>query len=433
MRRLLKWLTPGIGIKRWLLMLLTSIIIMDLGTAAVLFKLVDTVRLEVFVVELDWVSSAALILLGLAGVSLALIKLARNLLAPYRRLNQDNVIDAVMEHSRRNKGIKFVAIGGGTGLPSALRGMKAYTSNITAIVTVADDGGSSGRLRRDMGVAPPGDLRNNIAALADADSLLTQLFQYRFQSGDLQGHAFGNLFIAALANIVAEKRGGQNSLAEALVEIERILNIRGRVLPATLEDVTLTAQIRLADSGRSIKVRGEAQIEQVQGMLETIELNPANALAYPESVQAIQEADIIVLGPGSLYTSILPNLLVKEIASALRAASGYKIYICNIATQPVETEGYTVAEHVMALERHIGRGVFQLVLANNAYPEQNAGENTRYVLPAPDNHEILQRYEVRYTDLTDAARPWRHDPNKLAAAILGQIEQKPAGIFPVMA
>jgi uncharacterized cofD-like protein len=426
LQRLIKWLTPGIGIKRWLFMVLISIVIIDLGTAAILLKLVDAAQLEAFVLRLDWVSSAGFIGLGFAGVSLALVKLTRNLLAPYRRLRQDDVIDAVMEHkehNRRTKGIKFVAIGGGTGLPAALRGMKDFTSNITAIVTVADDGGSSGRLRRDMGVAPPGDLRNNIAALADADSLLTQLFQYRFQSGDLQGHAFGNLFIAALANIVAEKTGGQNSLAEALIEVERILNIRGRVLPATLQDVTLTAQIRLNESGRSIKVRGESQIEDVEGMVETIELNPAEAVAYPESVKAIQEADMIVLGPGSLYTSILPNLLVKEIASALRAASGYKIYICNIATQPVETEGYTVAEHVMALERHIGRGVFQLVLANNAYPKQNAGENTRYVLPVPENHEILQRYEVRYVDLTDESRPWRHDPNKLAAAILGQTEQ----------
>jgi uncharacterized cofD-like protein len=155
----------------------------------------------------------------------------------------------MMEHTRRRKGVKFVAIGGGTGLPASLRGMKQHTSNITAVVTVADDGGSSGRLRREMGVAPPGDLRNNIAALADDDQLMTRLFQYRFKSGDLQGHAFGNLFIAALANIVAEESGQPNSLAEALTEVERVLNIRGRVLPATLDDVTLTAQVKMASGG----------------------------------------------------------------------------------------------------------------------------------------------------------------------------------------
>src|SRR5690606_31210776 len=183
-------------------------------------------------------------------------------------------------------------------LPASLRGMKQFTSNITAVVTVADDGGSSGRLRRDLGVLPPGDLRNNIAALADEESLLTQLFQYRFKEGDLEGHSFGNLFIAALANIVAEQRGnGHNSLAEALVEVERVLNIQGRVLPSTLDDVILTASLRLANSTRTIKVRGESQIGEVEGSLDTIELLPEDALAYPPSVQAILEAELIVIGP----------------------------------------------------------------------------------------------------------------------------------------
>jgi uncharacterized cofD-like protein len=271
---------------------------------------------------------------------------------------------------------------------------------------------------------PPGDLRNNIAALSDEGSILTRLFQYRFKGGDLEGHSFGNLFIAALANIVAEERGnGHNSLAEALTEVERVLNIQGRVLPSTLDDVGLTAAVRLANSSRVIKVRGESQIEELDGSLETIALEPENAAAYPPSVQAILEAEVIVIGPGSLYTSILPNLMVKGIADALRAANAFKIYVCNVATQPVETAGYTVAEHVMALEQHIGRGVFQAVIANNVYPEENAGENTLYVRPAPEHHEILQRYEFYYTDLTDKARPWRHDTHKLAAAIL-QLTQK---------
>ncbi|MEL7436842.1 MAG: gluconeogenesis factor YvcK family protein, partial [Chloroflexota bacterium] len=324
-----------------------------------------------------FIPAFALVLLGLGSFGYGIRQIIRALLAPYRLRQQGDVIEHVMDFNRRKRGFKFVALGGGTGLPASLRGMKKHTSNITAVVTVADDGGSSGRLRRDLGVLPPGDIRNNIAALADEDSLLTQLFQYRFQDGDLKGHSFGNLFIASLSNIVQTQRGnGHSSLAEALVEVERVLNIQGRVLPSTLNDVTLLGTLNLHGSSRKLKVRGESKLEDVNGVLASIAIEPANALAYPPSVQAILDADVIVIGPGSLYTSILPNLMVKGIADALRATDALIIYVCNVATQPVETEGYTVAEHVMALEKHIGRGVFQAVIANDYYPSENAGENT---------------------------------------------------------
>jgi len=350
------------------------------------------------------------------------LNLSRTLIAPYRRLQSHDVVDVMVNEMRRQRGVKFVAIGGGTGLPDALRGMKHHTGNITAVVTVADDGGSSGRLRREMGIAPPGDLRNNIAALADDDNLMTRLFQYRFKTGELEGHAFGNLFIAALANIVGGDNPERSNLATALTEVERILNIRGRVLPATLDDIAIISQMRLA-SGQMIKVHGESKVEEVDGQVERIEINPPNVAAYPESVKAIEEADIIVLGPGSLYTSILPNLMVKGIAEALRATRAYKIYICNVATQPAETTGYSVADHVLALERHIGRGVFQMVLANNCFPPKHADDVTLYVEAAPEKHEILQRYQVRYADLVDTQRPWRHDPYKLANAIQELVKQ----------
>jgi uncharacterized cofD-like protein len=313
----------------------------------------------------------------------------------------------LMREARLSGGVKVVAIGGGTGLPSALRALKQQTSNITAVVTVADDGGSSGRLRRDMKVLPPGDLRNNIAALADDESLMTKLMQYRFDSGELSGHAFGNLFISALSGVA----GG---LTEALGEIERVLNVRGRVLPATLDDVTLVAEMRV--NGRHLRVEGESKIPEVGGTIEHVTLVPEPA-AHPESVRAIMDAQLVVIGPGSLYTSILPSMMVGGIADALRATKAYKIYICNVATQPGETEGYSAADHVLALEQHIGRGVFQAVLVNTHYPEKNAGPNTRYVAPPPAHHEIYQRYEVREADLTDDARPWRHDGEKLAKAI----------------
>jgi uncharacterized cofD-like protein len=291
-----------------------------------------------------------------------------------------------------------------------LRGLKPYTGNITAVVTVADDGGSSGRLRRDLGVLPPGDLRNNIAALADDENLMTRLFQYRFDTGDLGGHAFGNLFITALSGVTG-------SLEQALVETERVLNIQGRVLPATLQDVNLSARIRLPN-GRVVRVEGESRISETGGQIEQIELIPISVEAYTQSVQAILDADLIIIGPGSLFTSIIPNLLVRGVGEALRASRAYKIYVCNVATQPGETEGFTVAEHVLALEDHIGRGLFQVVLANDAYPTHNAGVNTHYVPQVPPYHEIRQRYDVRTADLTDPERPWRHDARKLAEAIL---------------
>lgn len=416
---LLRWLLPNIGIKRWVVMSILGIILISAGLALALIQLFGIGDGTLPEIAQNSLFIAGITGLGIIGIAYGMNRIINNLLAPYRRQQEGNVIDLMMDFNRRKKGFKFVAIGGGTGLPASLRGMKQYTNNITAVVTVGDDGGSSGRLRRDLGVLPPGDIRNNIAALADENSLLTQLFQYRFAGGDLKGHSFGNLFIAALANIVAEQRGnGHNSLAEALIEVERVLNIRGRVIPSTLDEVVLTATVKLNDSSRSIKVRGESQIGEVDGTIETMEVEPDDASAYEASVQAILDANIVVIGPGSLYTSILPNLMIKGIADALRATDAFIIYVCNVAMQPVETDNYTVADHVMALEKHIGRGVFQAVIANNIYPRQNAGQNTRYVLAAPAHHEILQRYDVYETDLTDFERPWRHDTNKLAMAIL---------------
>lgn len=416
-------ITPNIGVKRWIGLLIMGVGLTATGITIGVLRFLDAETVESVINQTTPVTFFIVIIPGLLMIGIALLRLSRNLLAPYRLRQQGSVVDTVVEYSKRQRGFKFVAIGGGTGLPASLRGIKHYTGNITAIVTVADDGGSSGRLRRDLGVPPPGDLRNNIAALAKDDSVLTQLFQYRFQSGDLEGHSFGNLFIAALASIVGEK-GDKNNLAKALVEVERVLNIRGRVLPATLDDVHLSADMRLTGSSRTITVRGESSIGEIDGKLERVRLIPADVEAYSESVQAIREADIIVIGPGSLYTSIIPNLMVRGIGDALKQTSAYKIYVCNVATQPVETEDYTVADHVVALENHIGRGIFQAVIANNAYPEHNRGENTRYVMPAPENHDVLQRYVVHYTDLTDVERPWRHDHQKLTNAIMKLTGQK---------
>jgi uncharacterized cofD-like protein len=421
-----KLLTPGIGVKRWLVLFAVGIVAVAFGIALAILRmaalasaLIDTA------VSTGWLEITVITTVGMIAIAVAFFKLSRNLLAPYRRHTQMPVLDAVFSHSRLNKGMKVVAIGGGTGMPSVLKGLKSFTSNITAVVTVADDGGSSGRLRREFGVLPPGDLRNNIAALADDESLMTQLFQYRFNKGDLGGHAFGNLFITALSGVTG-------SLESALIETERVLNIQGRVLPATLEEVALAASVLLPGAKQTVQVRGESQISEAGGKIVHIGIAPEGVEAFSGSVRAILEADIITIGPGSLYTSILPNLLVRGIADALRATNAYKIYICNIATQPGETLGYSVADHILALEQHIGRGMFQLVLANNTFPTENAGINTHYVQPAAPHHEVLQRYEVRYADLVDSDRPWRHDPHKLALAILEACELERVYRTPVL-
>ncbi len=405
-----KWFTIGIGVKRWFFALFVSVLCEALGLVFGTLHLLGVPGFADAPMR-GWLLTIFFLAAGFVLFVLALIGFSTNILAPYRTQLPAPIIDVVYSHSRRNKGTKVVAVGGGTGLPAVLKGLKAFTSNITAIVTVADDGGSSGRLRRELGVLPPGDLRNNIAALSDDENLMTQLFQYRFQGGDIDGHSFGNLFISALSGVTG-------SLEKALVETERVLNIKGRVLPATLADVTLSAHIQLPNSRKPVIIHGESAIGSANGHIEEVYLVPRTVEAYHGSVQAILNADIVVIGPGSLYTSILPNLLIEGITSALRSTSALKVYICNIATQPSETIDYNVADHIIALEQHIGRGIFQIVLANNAYPVRNAGENTHYVLPAPPNHEVAQRYEIHYTDLVDTERPWRHDPQKLVKAIL---------------
>lgn len=424
-----KWFTVGIGVKRWLgLMLVGTALIAAAFTLGIL-KSVVSIDALTDITSIGWPAVILLLVTGLTLVISSVLRLGKNLVQPYRRQQQRAVVDVVVTHSRRHKGLKLVAIGGGTGLPSVLRALKPITSNITAVVAVGDDGGSSGRLRRDLQMLPPGDLRNNIAALADDESLMTQLFQYRFSKGDLEGHAFGNLFISALAGVTG-------SLETALIETERVLNIQGRVLPVTLEDIVLKALVRLPGQREAVTIRGESKITAAGGKIERVEVEPRNASAYAESIQAILDADIVVLGPGSLYTSILPNLVVTGMAEALRTTPAYRVYVCNVATQPGETTGYNVADHIVAIEDHIGRGMFQAVLANNRYPPlDKVSINTKYVRPAPDDHPVLQRYDLRYADLVDEARPWRHDPAKLAAAILATAdsEKRQTGTRPALA
>ncbi|MCY4105364.1 MAG: uridine diphosphate-N-acetylglucosamine-binding protein YvcK [Chloroflexi bacterium] len=400
-----KWLTLGIGIKRWLFALCVALAIWF----GVFGWIIGNQSAGGTLQRGHIISGIVLLSLGAGLAVLAILRLSRNLLRPYRRQTPGPVAEIVVAHNVRSRGVQLVAIGGGTGLPAVLRGFKRHTSNITAIVTVSDDGGSSGRLRRELGGLPPGDLRSNIAALSQDESLMTQLMDYRFDQGSLRGHAFGNLLISALSDVTGDT-------VSALLEIERVLNIQGRVLPATLRETHLVAQVRLPGQSSVQEIRGETNISSAGGEIVQIRLEPVHAEAFSTCLEAIAEAAILIIGPGSLFTSIIPNLLVNGIAAALREANVPRIYICNVATQPGETDDFDAAQHVLAIEQHCGHGLFDHVLINDHYPRENRGI-TEYVPPAPHQHEILRRYQFHYRDLVDTDRPWRHDSQKLAQSI----------------
>lgn len=417
----LLWLRPGIGIKRWLLLLLAGATLLGLGLAYLAIDVYRSVPLPPAAGALTLrfiplLGRAALFgLIGLAFMLVAVAQVQRTLLAPFVRPGED-IAGAVSAHRRRGRGPKIVVIGGGTGLSTLLRGLKAHTSNLTAIVTVADDGGSSGRLRQSLGVLPPGDFRNCIAALADDEALTTQLFQYRFGgSQDVGGHSFGNLFITAMAEVTG-------SFERALVESSRVLSIRGRVLPSTLHDVTLIGELALAGEAVS-RVEGESRITLAEGAIKRVSLQPDQVPAYPAAIKALLEADLIALGPGSLYTSLLPNLLVADLAAAIAASRALKVYVCNTATQPGETEGYSVLDHVLAIERHTRPALFPVVLANRL----QTGELLPRLKWVAVDPPLNGARRLVLADLADAERPWRHDAQKTAAALMALLSQVEAG------
>jgi uncharacterized cofD-like protein len=419
-RFIIKWMTPGMGVKRWLLFLACGIALLSLSFSLLLrqfYPLPSPFYYLTFQFIPRGLRPAVFGLAGVAAIVFALIGLNRSLLEPFVGTDPEAVVNAVYRYRRRGRGPKVVVIGGGHGLAVLLRGLKQHTSNITAIVTVADDGGSSGRLRRELGVLPPGDIRNCIAALADDEALTTQLFQYRFPStplrtssndSGLDGHNFGNLFITAMAEVCG-------SFERATLESGRVLAIQGRVLPSTLHNVTLMADLKDEVNGLS-RVSGESRIPEASGDIERVYLEPDDAPAYPGAVRALLDADLIVAGPGSLYTSVLPNLLIREIAQAAAASRALKAYVCNVATQRGETDGYSAADHVAALEAHVGSRLFPIVLVN---------DNLDVDFDAPAGVELVSAdfppdagYRVIAADLIDPAHPWRHDSDKLAQTLL---------------
>ncbi|NES17698.1 MAG: YvcK family protein [Symploca sp. SIO3E6] len=420
--RWFKWLAPGLLVKRWLLISAAGVLLTSLGLAiwkklTPIFHLIEFtagILEKITTIIPNYVSGPMAIIFGLVLIFWGQTRTVGSITEVLKPDREQELVDVLMAHRRLNRGPKIVVVGGGTGLSTLLRGLKVYSANITAIVTVADDGGSSGRLRQEFGVLPPGDIRNCLTALADQEKLLTELFQYRFKAGSgLVGHSFGNLFLTAMSEITGD-------LERAITASSQVLAVRGRVLPATLSDVCLWAEL---EDGR--RIEGESSITEANGKILRVGCTPENPPALPAAVKAIHEADYIIIGPGSLYTSIMPNLLVPEITEAIAARSVPRIYVCNIMTQPGETEGYTVSDHIRALDEGCGKRLFNAVLVHKKSPSAQSLINYAKVCSHPvflDREAVTQlgRRIVlsNVMDEDEVTTLVRHNPERLARVLL---------------
>ena len=429
-RQSLRWFIPGLGVKRWLLLMIFGLALIGLGIGYIqvqIYRQTDVPEIFYYLTLqfLDrWVRAVLVGGIGIAAFAVGFYYLNLSIVQSVRGNDHQPILDKLWERRFGVSGPKIVAIGGGHGLAALLSGLKRYTTNITAIVTVADDGGSSGRLRRELGVLPPGDFRMCIAALADDESLVTQLFQYRFGSGTgLSGHSLGNLFIAAMAELTG-------SFERAILESSKVMAIKGRIIPSTLQDVTLCAELRelkpeqevLSIGANVTQVRGESSIGKTGYPIERVWLEPNDPSAFPEAVRAILDADLVVLGPGSLFTSVMPNVLVPGIMQALRETGATRVYVANVATERGETDKFTLSDHILSLEQHIGRGMIDVVIANNRIDADfQPPSGVDMVLPESSLRKSIAR--VVQEDVADSEHPWRHDPHKLASAVLKLLEE----------
>lgn len=413
--RLSIWLTPGIGIKRWVLVVLIGTTCIALGFSVIIIDLYRETEINWLRTFFNFISLSTLprwtraIIFGGSGLIIllfGLLELNRSVLKPFVKPGQQ-FLDTLTTYKKKAKGPKIVAIGGGNGLSSLLRGLKKYTHNLTAIVTVTDDGGSSGELRKNLGILPPGDIRNCLTALADDEEMLSHVFQYRFgERAGVNGHSLGNLFISALADITG-------SFEDAVAESGKVLAVRGRVLPSTLHDVKLVAEIQLPNQENEVKVVGESVISKLEGSITHLWLEPGNPLAFPPAIQAILNADLVIIGPGSLYTSVLPNLLVPGLAEAIRASSAVKFFICNVANQKGETPGYTCSDHIKVIDRHLNETHIDVIVCNNDLLPIYA-KKVELVLP---DAGIEEQHSIYFAPLVDPKNPWRHDSSKLSEVV----------------
>ncbi len=395
------WVLPGMGIKRWLTMTACGILAIN---AAVGLWVYQMMRQPLVHSLLAWVCLA----LGLIGVAVGISRIMAAVVAVLRP--DADLLEALYLNRSRNRGPKLVAIGGGTGLSTLLRGLKVYSNNITAIVTVADDGGSSGRLRTELGVLPPGDIRNCLTALAGEERLLTDLFRFRFPGeSTLGGHAFGNLFLAAMVGVTGD-------LMNAIRSASRVLAVRGEVLPATMTQMTLVASY---EDGSEVK--GESQITAQKGRITNLWCEPHRPDVLPEAVRAIEEADAIIIGPGSLYTSLVPHLLIPGLRLALERAKAPVIYVCNVMTQTGESDHLSACDHLAVLQRFGGKTFIDSMLVNDVMPSRLLNHySTQGQFPVAVDEERLATMGVELVKgaLIDEAESVRHHPARLAAAIM---------------
>jgi uncharacterized cofD-like protein len=440
-----RWLTPGIGIKRWLVVMFAGLLLLAIAGAHFIRQvtrdvqpgsatqgLVDFITLQF----LPYALRGFLVgLLGITLIGIGAIRAARALVGPIWSAGGDQpLVEVIYQKRFLARGPRVVAIGGGTGLSTLLRGLKEHTSNLTAVVTVADDGGSSGVLRTELGIPPVGDIRNCIVALADAEPLMARLLQYRFPGADgsgadgsgvsnadvasatdqpgLGGHAVGNLLIAAMCAI----EGGD--FEEGVRRMNRVLAVRGQVLPVAASPMTLHARLR-----DGTLIDGQSRIARSSG-IERVWLTPDDVAASEDALAAIAEADLIVLGPGSLYTSLLPSLLVRDIRDAVIASSAVRAFVCNVATQLGETSAYDLADHLDALIAHTAPGLVDVVLANNRFsarvPTGWQAEPVR--LRWPPAEAAAPRLVL--DDVVDPDNAHHHDPERLAASLLRLLDQE---------
>jgi len=427
-----KWLRVGMRVKRYLLALALGITFTSLAIAMALATLYRNVAFPgystdvVRAITLQFIPhpwrELTVAMFGFLVIGVSIVYLSRSLFMPLIAGRTDSIVDQVYKYRFGRSGPKIVAIGGGTGLPTLLRGLKERTGNLTGIVTMADDGGSTGRLRKEFGILPPGDFRNCIAALSDAEPLMQELFQYRFEKdgSGLHGHSFGNLFITAMVDVTG-------NFERAVLESSRILAVRGRVFPSTLENVQLRG---VAEDGAPLE--GESEIGQAHGRIRKVFLQPEDPQGYRPAVQAVWDADMIVFGPGSLYTSVVPPLLVGDIKQAIKNnPAALKVYICNVATQPGETDHFDALAHVRALQEQVGKRLFDYVLVNTNFASVDKIKPEWAVDPV-DAAQLQAEarslgVEIIEADVVNVANPLRHDPEKLAMALMRLYEAHGTG------
>ena len=422
LKSLLKWFYPGMRVKRFLLIILLGIILMAVG----LIYLIDLTRflwlknqikdLFVYYQIAPHLSGLILISAGSLLIILGISNINRSVLKAFIPKKVDLVPEIIYEQRKLGKGPRIVVIGGGTGLYTLLRGLKQFTSNITAVVTAFDSGGSSGRLRDELGVLPPGDIRNCLVALSTEELLMKKLFQYRFSNGSLEGHSFGNLFITAMSEVSGD-------FSTAIEKSSEILAIIGKVLPSSIDDVTLCAKLKNQEL-----VKGEDKIPQNREGIESIFIEPSTVLPLAETIQAIREADTIILGPGSLYTSVICNLLVKDIPEAICQSQALKIYICNVMTQPGETDNYTASMHVSEIIKYLPHNCLDFLMLNSQRLSKQVAARYRKEGAIMVKDDLPSNFDkktkVLRRELLSEYNFARHNSEKLAKMIIDCIQKE---------